>query len=67
MLLEYEKASNPANVYSLKKKTGMTEQELEEKIWSTLDSFGFYLRRIVKPRIPEIFYEFAGDIFKEPG
>jgi hypothetical protein len=66
MLLEYEKVSNPARVDSIKKKTGLTEQELEARIWSTLDSFGFYLRRILKPRIPEIFYEFAGDLFKEP-
>lgn len=65
MLLEYEKVSNPTRVESIKKKFGVTEQELEERIWSTLDSFGFYIRRVLKPRIPEIFYEFAGDLFKE--
>jgi len=67
MILEYEKVSNPARVDSIKKKRGVTQQELEARIWSTLDSFGFYLRRMLKPRIPEVFIEFAGDLFKGTG
>ncbi|HEY1060100.1 MAG TPA: hypothetical protein VGE44_00350 [Daejeonella sp.] len=64
LILDYNYACSKDRVESIKRKQGVTQDMLEQRIWSTLDSFGFFIRRKMKPRIPDIFKKFAQDLFK---
>ncbi len=64
-LQAYIYACSYQRIESIRKKAGVSTQMLEARIMSTLESFGFFMRNKMNPRVPVIFHQFAKDLFPE--
>jgi len=62
-ILEYLHVCNKARVRSIMKAKGVNEQLLEQRITSTLESFGFFIKSKMHPRPPALYLEFARKLF----